>query len=77
MVHQSELPVMAVEEIDSWKICPTVLSMVRVTETDFKTNNIPQLKEHKLKSVDKKIKTKIKYIQRENGYCQYFRINYT
>jgi len=59
MVHQSELPVMAVEEIDSWKICPTVLSMVRVTETDFKTNNIPQLKEHKLKSVDKKIKTKI------------------
>jgi len=59
VAHESELPIMAVEEIDSWKICPTVLTMTRVTETDFKTSNIPQLKEYKYKSVDKKINTKI------------------
>lgn len=59
VVHESELPIMAVEEIDSWKIYPTVLTMARVTEIEFKTNNIPQLKEYKLKSVDKKINTKI------------------
>ena len=59
VVHDSELPIMAVEEINSGKICPTVLTFIRVTETEFKANNNPQSKEHKLKSVNKKINNKI------------------
>ena len=59
VLHESELPIMAVEEINSWKVCPTILTLTRTAETEFKTNNNPQLKEYKLKSVDKKINTKI------------------
>ena len=59
VVHDSELPIMAVEEINSGKICPTVLTFTKVTETEFRANNNPQLKEYKLKSVDKKINNKI------------------
>ena len=59
VLHESELPIMAVEEIDSWKVCPTILTLTRTAETQFKTNNNPQLKEYKLKSVDKKNNTKI------------------
>jgi len=59
VLHESELPIMAVEEIDSWKVCPSILTFTRATETEFKANNNPQLKEYKLKSVDKKINTKI------------------
>ena len=59
VVHDSELPLMAVEEINSGKICPSVLTFTKVTETEFRANNNPQLKEYKLKSVDKKINNKI------------------
>ena len=59
VLHESELPIMAVEEINSWKVCPTILTLTRTAETEFKTNNNPQLKEYKLKSVDKKINTKM------------------
>ena len=59
VVHESELPIMAVEEINSGMICPTILTLTRVTDTEFKTENNPPLKEYKLKSVDKKINTKI------------------
>lgn len=59
VLHESELPIMAVEEINSWKVCPSILTFTRATETEFKANNNPQLKEYKLKSVDKKINTKI------------------
>ena len=61
VLHESEFPIMAVEEIDSWKVCPTILTLARArtAETEFKTNNNPQLKEYKLKSLDKKINTKI------------------
>jgi len=59
VLNESELPIMAVEEINSWKVCPTILTLTRTAETEFKTNNNPQLKEYKLKSVDKKNNTKI------------------
>ena len=58
VLHESELPIIAIEEINSWKIYPTILTLTRETETEFKTNNNPQLKEYKIKSIDKKINTK-------------------
>ena len=59
VLHESELPIMAVEEINSWKVSPTILTLTRATETEFKSYNNSQLKEYKLKSVDKKINPKI------------------
>lgn len=59
VVHESEMPIMTVEEINSGKICPKLLTMARVTENEFKTNNTSQKKEYILKSVNKKIHTKI------------------